>query len=51
MLEKPAADDYDRTVNELFFESKAKASDRLQTEEEILKNEKSQLEELEVFGF
>lgn len=46
--EKSAADDYDRTVNELFFESKAKASDRLQTEEEVLRKEKMKLEELEV---
>lgn len=48
LQEKPAADDYDRTVNELFFESKAKASNRLQTEEELIRNEKSKLEQLEV---
>lgn len=41
-------DDYDVTVNELFFEGKtAKATDRLKTEEEVAREEKAKLEELE----
>ena len=43
------ADDYDRTVNELFFETKkAKAADRMKTEEEKAQEEKQLLEKLEV---
>ncbi|XP_057308603.1 nucleolar protein 14-like [Hydractinia symbiolongicarpus] len=44
-LSKP--DDYDKTVNELIFEAKGKATDRLKTEEEIAQEEKKRLEELE----
>ncbi|XP_066911191.1 nucleolar protein 14-like [Clytia hemisphaerica] len=42
------ADDYDRTVNELFFETKkAKATDRMKTEGEKAQEEKQLLEKLE----
>ncbi|XP_046571254.1 nucleolar protein 14-like [Haliotis rubra] len=40
-------DDYDITVRELKFEIKGKATDRLKTEEELAKEEKERLENLE----
>lgn len=40
-------DDYDVTVRELQFEIKAKASDRLKTDEELAVEEKERLEKLE----
>ncbi|KAI8492824.1 nucleolar complex protein 14 [Branchiostoma belcheri] len=45
--EKPKADDYDIMVRELGFEIKAKASDRLKTEEELAREEQERLQKLE----
>ncbi|XP_071089794.1 nucleolar protein 14-like isoform X2 [Haliotis cracherodii] len=44
---KPANDDYDIAVRELKFEIKGKATDRLKTVEELAKEEKERLENLE----
>ncbi|XP_077992543.1 nucleolar protein 14-like isoform X2 [Glandiceps talaboti] len=44
---KSQVDDYDVTVRELAFEMKAKATDRLKTPEELAKEEKERLENLE----
>jgi nucleolar protein 14 len=41
-------DDYDRLVKELIFDSRARATDRLKTPEEIAQEEKQKLEALEV---
>ncbi|XP_015120111.1 nucleolar protein 14 homolog [Diachasma alloeum] len=46
-VEKPKADDYDIAVRELKFESRGMPSDRLKSEEEIMKEEKEKLEALE----
>ncbi|XP_019626032.1 PREDICTED: nucleolar protein 14-like [Branchiostoma belcheri] len=45
--EKPKPDDYDIMVRELGFEIKAKASDRLKTEEELAREEQERLQKLE----
>ncbi|KAL5022325.1 hypothetical protein ScPMuIL_001480 [Solemya velum] len=42
------ADDFDMMVRELKFEMKGKPTDRLKTEEELAKEEKEKLEELEM---
>ncbi|XP_063992037.1 nucleolar protein 14 homolog [Diachasmimorpha longicaudata] len=47
IIEKPKADDYDIAVRELKFESRGMPSDRLKSEEEIVKEEKEKLEALE----
>lgn len=44
---KTPVDDYDRAVRELKFESRGKPSDRLKSQEEIMKEEKDKLEALE----
>ncbi|XP_035673033.1 nucleolar protein 14-like [Branchiostoma floridae] len=44
---KPEADDYDIMVRELGFEIKAKASDRLKTEDELAREEQERLQKLE----
>ncbi|XP_034941033.1 nucleolar protein 14 homolog [Chelonus insularis] len=44
---KPKIDDYDRAVRELKFESRGNPTDRLKSEEEIMKEEKEKLEALE----
>ncbi|XP_066277879.1 nucleolar protein 14-like isoform X1 [Branchiostoma lanceolatum] len=44
---RPKADDYDIMVRELGFEIKAKASDRLKTEEELAREEQERLQKLE----
>ncbi|KAK0182608.1 hypothetical protein PV327_000728 [Microctonus hyperodae] len=46
-IEKPKADDYDIAVRELQFERRGKPSDRLKSEEDIMKEEKEKLEALE----
>ncbi|KAK2584541.1 hypothetical protein KPH14_006910 [Odynerus spinipes] len=45
--EKVKADDYDMAVRELKFEARGNPSDRLKSEEEIIKEEKEKLETLE----
>ncbi|KAG5872705.1 hypothetical protein JTB14_008799 [Gonioctena quinquepunctata] len=45
--EKPKADDYDKIMGELRFEARGTVSDRLKTEDEIAKEEKERLEQLE----
>lgn len=44
--EKP--DDFDKLLKEMLFETRGHASDRLKTAEEIAKEERTRLEELEV---
>lgn len=44
---KSTADDYDKLVNELIFETRAKATDRMKTDEEIAKEEADRLMKLE----
>ena len=41
--------DYDRMVRELIYERKARATDRLKTEEEIAREERERLIQLEVY--
>ncbi|XP_024521488.1 nucleolar protein 14-like [Selaginella moellendorffii] len=45
--EKEKPDDYDKLMKEMAFEIRAQASERLKTSEEIAKEEKERLEELE----
>ncbi|XP_065342235.1 nucleolar protein 14 isoform X2 [Cloeon dipterum] len=45
--EKPQIDDYDKTVRALVFEAKGVPTDRLKSEEELAKEEKERLENLE----
>ncbi|KAK0092627.1 hypothetical protein PV326_001004 [Microctonus aethiopoides] len=47
-IEKPKADDYDIAVRQLQFERRGKPSDRLKSEEDIMKEEKEKLEALEL---
>lgn len=44
---RPKADDYDKTVREMAFEMKAKASDKLKTEEQIARLDEEKLKKLE----
>ncbi|XP_057337915.1 nucleolar protein 14 homolog [Microplitis mediator] len=44
---KPKADDFDRTVQELKFESRGNPSDRLKSDDEVAKEEREKLEALE----
>lgn len=46
-VEKVKADDYDIAVRELKFESRGTPSDRLKSEEEVMREEKEKLEALE----
>ncbi|KAF7992349.1 hypothetical protein HCN44_001674 [Aphidius gifuensis] len=46
--EKPKADDYDIAVNTLKYESRAQATDRLKTDEEIQKEENEKLKKFEL---
>lgn len=46
-VEKQTADDYDKVMRELRFEARGVPSDRLKSEEEIIKEEKERLEKLE----
>ncbi|CAK9823662.1 Nucleolar protein 14 homolog [Anthophora retusa] len=46
-IEKTKADDYDIALRELKFEAKGMPSDKLKSEEEIIKEEKERLEALE----
>lgn len=43
----PGADEYDRTVKELFYEQRAQPTDRIRTEGEIAAEEKAKLEKAE----
>ncbi|XP_033332945.2 nucleolar protein 14 homolog l(3)07882 [Megalopta genalis] len=47
VVNKPKADDYDIAVRELKFEARGTASEKLKSEEEIVKEEKEKLEALE----
>lgn len=47
-VEKTKADDYDIAVRELKYEAKGMPSDKLKSEEEIIKEEKEKLEALEL---
>jgi hypothetical protein len=42
-------DNFDKIVKELAYEARAKATDRLKTQEELIKEEKEKLEKMEVF--
>lgn len=44
---KPKPDDYDRAMREMIFEPRGSVSDKLVSEQEILKKEKERLEKLE----
>ncbi|KAJ8941563.1 hypothetical protein NQ318_011522 [Aromia moschata] len=44
---KTKIDDYDKVMRELKFEARGTVSDRLKTEDEIAKDEKEKLEQLE----
>lgn len=44
---KPKVDDYDKVMRELRFEARGTVSDRLKTEDEVAKEEKEKLEQLE----
>ena len=44
-----AAADYDRVVKELLYERRAQATDRLKTEEELAREERERLQNLEVY--
>ncbi|KAG8884046.1 nucleolar complex protein 14 [Tulasnella sp. 331] len=44
---RSGADDYDRTVKELFYEQRAQPTDRIRTEEEMAAEEKAKLEKAE----
>ncbi|KAJ8985042.1 hypothetical protein NQ317_016953 [Molorchus minor] len=46
-MEKPSTDDYDKVMRELRFEARGTVSDRLKTEDEIAKEEKEKLDQLE----
>ncbi|XP_072387419.1 nucleolar protein 14 homolog [Diabrotica undecimpunctata] len=46
-VKKPPIDDYDKVMRELMFEKRGTVSDRLKTEDEIAKEEKENLEQLE----
>lgn len=49
LQEKP--DEYDKLVKEMGFEIRGHASDRSKTAEELAKEERTRLEELEVISF
>ena len=42
-------EDYDRAVRELLYEKRARATDRLKTDEEVAKDEREKLVAMEVF--
>lgn len=45
--DKPKPDDFDRTLKEMIFDRRGTVSDKLGTEEKVLKKEKARLERLE----
>lgn len=46
-IKKPKPDDYDRAMREMIFEPRGAVSDKLRSEEEVLKKEKERLDQLE----
>lgn len=47
LLEKPKPDDYDKALKEMIFEPRGVVTDKLLSEEELAKQERERLEELE----